>query len=131
MKRLPQQNYSVTAATFDRRIRNAFTLIEVTLAVALTTLLMAALYSAMSVYWTTATESYDEVERAQIARAILREMARDIRSCTFVQKDTMDSEEEEDSGSMDAMSTEDALGVYTDGLFGTDRDLVLYINPSV
>ena len=40
---------------------DGFTLLEVILAVGLTTLLMAALYTAMSVYWTTATESYDEI----------------------------------------------------------------------
>ncbi|HIE99499.1 MAG TPA: prepilin-type N-terminal cleavage/methylation domain-containing protein, partial [Fuerstia sp.] len=53
---------------------HGFTLLEVLLATGLTTLLMAALYTAMSVYWTTATESYDEIERAQIARAVLRQM---------------------------------------------------------
>lgn len=111
-----------------RRARSGFTLIEITLAIGLVTLLMAALYAAMSIYWSTATESYGEVERAQIARAILRDMARDIRSCTFVEQDALDEDDEDYEESMETMAAEDALAVYTDGLFGTDRDLVLYIS---
>lgn len=140
---LPETSCSATAsdhgAVADRRVsirglqpsptaRHGFTILEVTLAIGLTTLLMSAIYAAMSIYWTTATESYDEVERAQIARAILRDMARDIRSCTFVEKDTMNDEDAEDDEFEESMNPEDALAVYTDGLFGTDRDLVLYIN---
>ena len=102
-----------------------FTLLEVLLAVGLTTLLMAALYTAMSVYWTTATESYDEIERAQIARAVLRQMARDIQSCTFVEDELSTSGEEEDE--MDDVDADTAMATYTNGLFGTDTDLVLYI----
>ncbi|MCP4175171.1 MAG: hypothetical protein GY758_30860 [Fuerstiella sp.] len=105
---------------------HGFTLLEVLLAVGLTTLLMAALYTAMSVYWTTATESYDEIERAQIARAVLRQMARDIQSCTFVEDELSTSDEEEDEA--DDVDTDTAMATYTNGLFGSDTDLVLYIS---
>lgn len=104
---------------------HGFTLLEVLLATGLTTLLMAALYTAMSVYWTTATESYDEIERAQIARAVLRQMARDIQSCTFVEEETSTSEEDDQTDDVD---TDTAMATYTNGLFGSDSDLVLYIS---
>lgn len=116
----------------DRRAnRNAFTLLEVLLAVGLTTLLMAALYQAMSIYWTTAVESHDEIERAQIARALFRQMSRDILSCTFSeQEETLSSEEDDTSltEEVEMVDPETALGSYTNGLFGSDKDLVLYIN---
>ncbi len=105
---------------------HGFTLLEVLLAVGLTTLLMAALYTAMSVYWTTATESYDEIERAQIARAVLRQMARDIQSCTFVEDELSTSGEEDDE--TDDVDADTAMASYTNGLFGNDTDLVLYIS---
>lgn len=116
-----------------RRLRSGFTLIEVILAIGLVTLLMAALYGAMNVYYTTALESYDEIERAQIARAILRDIARDIRSCTFVEQQTMDSDEEDDTldgidSDTVAPDTTEALGTYTNGLFGNENDLVLYVS---
>ncbi len=113
------------SACFASDVRG-FTLLEVLLAVGLTTLLMAALYTAMSVYWTTATESYDEIERAQIARAVLRQMARDIQSCTFVEEELSTSEEEENE--TDDVDPDTAMASYTNGLFGSDTDLVLYIS---
>lgn len=103
-----------------------FTIIEVLVAVALTSLLMAAMYSAMNIYWTAATDSYEEIERGQIARAILREMARDIQSVSFVEQDTAESEE--DVESTETVDADTAMSSYTNGLFGTARDLVLYIS---
>ena len=109
---------------------DGFTIIEVMVAVGLTSLLMAAMYTAMSVYWSTAVESYDEIERSQIARALLREMARDIQSCTFVEAQVMASSSDDDSGSGDSevVDVDTAMASYTNGLFGTDRDLVLYVS---
>ena len=103
-----------------------FTIIEVLVAVGLTSLLMAAMYSAMNIYWTSATDSYEEIERGQIARAILREMARDIQSATFVEQDT--SESDDDGDSDEAVDADTAMASYTNGLFGSSSDLVLYIS---
>lgn len=108
--------------------RSGFTLIEVMLAVGLTSLLMAGLYTAMNIYWTASVESYDEVNRAQVARAIMRDLSRDIRSCTFVEQEMSDEDEEEDYEESATSSADDALGAYTNGLFGTSKDLVLYIS---
>lgn len=107
---------------------SAFTLLEVILAIGLTTLLMAALYTAMNVYWTMAMESYDEIQRAQIARALLRDMARDIQSCTFIEQQTTESDSDEDDADDSAADADTALSTYTNGLFGTDKDLVLYMS---
>lgn len=108
--------------------RNAFTLIEVTLALGLVTMLMAALYASMDVYFSTATESYGEIERAQIARALLRDLARDIQSSTFTKQESMDSSDEDEDADTDVVDADEALGSYTNGLFGSDRDLVLYVS---
>lgn len=106
-----------------------FTIIEVLCAVGLSSLLMAALYTAMSVYWTTAVESYDEIERSQIARALLRQMARDIQSVTFIEKETteLDSDDSSTTGD-DPVDLDTAMSSYSDGLIGSDTDLVLYIS---
>jgi prepilin-type N-terminal cleavage/methylation domain-containing protein len=107
--------------------RSGFTLLELMVSVGLTTLLMGAIYGAMSTYWNLAMDSHDEIERSQIARSLLQKLARDIRACTFAEQTT-----EPDTDSLDS---EDAIGtdevgtsVYKNGLIGTDRDLVLYIS---
>lgn len=113
------------------RKRSAFTIIEVLVALALSSLLMAALYTSMSVYWSASMESYDEIERSQLARALFRQMARDIQSCTFSEQElTEDEESESQSTTADtaALDPETAMASYTSGLFGTDRDLVLYVS---
>ena len=114
----------------SRSGRDAFTLLEVILAIGLTTLLMAAVYSAMNIYWGLAVESHDEIERAQIARAILRQMSRDIQSCTFVeqQTDTSSSDDEDYEDGSTTSDTDTTIATYTDGLIGTEDDLVLYIS---
>ena len=106
--------------------RRGFTIIEVLLAVGLTSLLMAAMYSAMNIYWVTAADSYDEIERVQVSRSLLRFIARDIKSVTFVEQDTMDSDEEESETEDEDAGSE--MSSYDNGLFGTDKDLVLYIS---
>lgn len=107
--------------------RSGFTLLELMVSVGLTTLLMGAIYGAMSTYWNLAMDSQDEIERSQIARSLLQKLARDIRACTFAEQatepdtDALDSEDETDT---DEVGT----SVYKNGLIGTDRDLVLYIS---
>ena len=60
--------------------RSGFTLLELILAVGLTSLLMAAVYGAMSTYWNLAMESHEVIERSQIARSLLQQLARDIQA---------------------------------------------------
>lgn len=104
-----------------------FTLIEMMVAVAIVTMLMVAISSATTVYMQTATESFDEIERAQISRALFRNLSRDIRSVTFVLKEVSDDEDEEAAES-ETLDADSAMASYTDGLFGTSTDLVLYVS---
>lgn len=117
MHRTSQQNTPVT--------RFGFTLIEMMVAVSIITMLMVAISSATTVYMQTATDSFEEIERSQVARAILRNLSRDIRSVTFVLKEVSDDEEEED---IETVDSDTAMASYTDGLFGTETDLVLYVS---
>jgi type II secretory pathway component PulJ len=103
-------------------------MLEVLLAIGLTTLLMAALYASMNIYWQLAVDSHDEIERSQIARAILRQMSRDIQSCTFIEQTTTDSSSDEDYEDDTSTDTDSAIAGYTNGLIGTSNDLVLYIS---
>ncbi len=66
-----------------RRVDRGFTLIEVVLALGLSLLLMAALLSAIELYRQVSTTGRSDVERAQLARAILTRIETDIRSCAF------------------------------------------------
>ncbi len=107
-------------------MRRGFTLLEVILAIGLTTLLMGAIYAAMNTYWTLAVESHDEVERFQIARALLRMVSRDIESVTFTEQGVVTSDD--DSAGDSSMSSVDDSAAYTDGLVGSANDLTLYIS---
>jgi len=107
--------------------RSGFTLLELMISVGLTTLLMGAIYGAMSTYWNLAMDSHEEIERSQIARSLLQKLARDIQSCTFAEQSTQpdsDSLDSEDTTGTDEVGT----SVYKNGLIGTDRDLLLYIS---
>jgi len=107
--------------------RSGFTLLELMLSVGLTTLLMGAIYGAMSAYWNLALDSHEEIKRTQIARALLQKLARDIQSCTFAEQ--IDQSNDDSSDSEDSSDTGEAgTSVYKNGLIGTDRDLVLYIS---
>jgi prepilin-type N-terminal cleavage/methylation domain-containing protein len=109
--------------------RSGFTLLELMLSIGLTSILMAAVYGAMSAYWNLALDSHEEVERTQIARALLTMLADDIQSCTFVeQTDNSQSDSDEGDDSDAAGTTDIDTSAYKNGLIGTERDLVLYIS---
>jgi len=63
--------------------RRGFTLFEVVVALALSVLLLAGIYAGMDLYWRFATTGQEEVERAQIARAVLRQIETDLRSVVY------------------------------------------------
>lgn len=86
--------------------REGFTLVEVLLAAALTSILMLAVYSALDLYWTARRAGRDKMEQAQIARAVLQIMASDIRSVAFrLPEELMVTEGSSDSGSSSDSST--------------------------
>ena len=63
--------------------RRGFTLFEVVVALALSVLLLAGIYAGMDLYWRFSTTGQEEVERAQIARAVLRQIETDLRSVVY------------------------------------------------
>ena len=111
--------------------RPGFTLLELILAIGLTSLLMATVYGAMSAYWNLALDSHEEIERTKIARSLLHKLVRDIQSCTFaehgIQTDD-DTFDEEETGTDTVEPAEAETSAYKNGLIGTERDLVLYIS---
>lgn len=126
-RRIPPPLIATTAKYAKRHQRSGFTLIEMMVSVAIISMLMVAISSATNVYMQTATDSFEEIERSQIARALLRNLSRDIRSATFVLKEVSD-EEDEDSLDTEEVDPDSAMASYTDGLFGTEKDLVLYVS---
>ena len=111
----------------DQR-RQGFTLLELLLAIGLTTILMAAVYGAMSAYWNLALDSYEDVERTQVAGALLAMLSEDIQSCTFVEQTTSTADTDSEADELDSGPTEVTTSTYRNGLIGTERDLVLYIS---
>ncbi len=115
--------------------RRGFTLFEVLIAVGLTSILMAALYSAMDIYFGLQLDSHEEIERHQIARAVLRQMTRDIQSVSFTEQELLEEEETEETDELDGnaygesqIDPETVSMTYTSGLVGTLTDLQLFIS---
>ncbi len=61
--------------------RAAYTMLELMIAVGLTSLLMIALFAAMQQYFSLQLDSNEEITRQQIARSLLRQMTRDNPVC--------------------------------------------------
>jgi type II secretory pathway component PulJ len=120
------------------RCRTGFTLLELLIAVGLTSVLMIALFSAMSIYFNLQLDSHEEIGRQQVARAVLRQMTRDIQSVVFVKQEVVDEETEDESVATEDLDgnaygeslidPETVLMTYTSGLVGTASDLQLFIS---
>lgn len=116
--------------------RSGFTLLELMISIALTGLLMTALYAAMKIYFDLQLDSNEEIERQQVARALLRQITRDIQSVVFVKQTAVEDEDEtttstELDGNAYGESTIDPETVsttYTSGLVGSSSDLQLFIS---
>lgn len=63
--------------------RHGFTLLEVLTALALSLLLIAAVYSGLNLYWKYSISGQDEVAQAQLARVLLRKIELDLRSVIY------------------------------------------------
>ncbi|HEY4259383.1 MAG TPA: hypothetical protein VGM98_04460 [Schlesneria sp.] len=64
--------------------RTAFTLLEVVLALSLAVILLGAIFTAMDQSWKMTASGREEMERSQLARALMRKIAIDIRSIAYV-----------------------------------------------
>lgn len=124
--------------------RAAFTLLELMLSLALTAALLTVVYSSLSLHWRFSTLGQIEVERAQIARAILTKISADIRSTMYappVDEYVPDETSEDDTGTPDSDADEflvepivevtDPAEAYSGssiGVFGDAVSVVLHIN---
>jgi len=63
--------------------RAGFSLLEILVALALSVILLGAIYAALDLFWRYSTTGQEEIERAQLARAILRTIEMDLRSVVY------------------------------------------------
>ncbi len=128
--------------------RAAFTLLELMLALGLTATLLTVVYSSLELHWRFSTLGQVEVERAQIARAILTKISADIRSTMYappvdeyIPDDTSEDDTGDDTSSADSDPDEflvepmveitDPAEAYSGssiGVFGDAVSVVLHIN---
>ncbi|MEZ6065192.1 MAG: prepilin-type N-terminal cleavage/methylation domain-containing protein [Planctomycetaceae bacterium] len=94
--------------TASPRRRSAFTLLEVLVALALSVLLITAVYSAISLYVRVTTDEHNQLERSRVARALFRQISTDIQSVVFrIQED---AEEELTDETLAAGGADDSSG---------------------
>ena len=148
MNRLPTSPQCDVQSTVASR-RAAFTLLELMLALGLTATLLTVVYSSLELHWRFSTLGQVEVERAQIARAILTKISADIRSTMyappvdeFIPDDTSEDDSVDDTGPGDSDADEflveepivevtdpaDAYSGSSIGVFGDAVSIVLHIN---
>ncbi len=120
--------------------RRGFTLLEILLALGLMLLLVAAISQAMNTYIALSTLGREEVEQAQIGRALLQQMAKDIRSISWspVPEEDLGLDPEgggevaaEDGDLPDdefADEIEPEAAPVETGILGTSDELILYVN---
>lgn len=73
-------------------LRHGFSLLEVMLSLTLAVLLLAAVYAAMDQSWRLTASGREEMARSQVARAVLRMVALDVRAVMFVPPAPSDGE---------------------------------------
>lgn len=113
-----------------------FTLLEVILAIGLTSLLLAAIYAALDLYWKYTTLGHRQVEQAQIARAVFQKISHDLHCVTYrletaeaetERTGSADSETEEaETVEIQVTSTDDAYTSGNIGVYGDSQSLVLH-----
>lgn len=112
MKRLPPRWIAVRAG---------FTLLEVLAALALSVLLIAAIYSGLDLYYRYSEAGRDEVGRTQVARAVLHQIERDLRGVVYHAPDASSTSTASGStsSSTSGSSTGSGSGGGTGGTGGT------------
>ncbi|MGE5192523.1 MAG: prepilin-type N-terminal cleavage/methylation domain-containing protein [Deltaproteobacteria bacterium] len=78
-----QQCEPAEAGTANGCTRHGFTLLEVLVALSLSLLLIAAVYSGLNLYWRYSAAGQADVEQSQLARALLRRIELDVRSVMY------------------------------------------------
>lgn len=126
-------------------LRRGMSLLEVVLASGLCVLLMLAVYSAMDQAYRLSSTGKDDLQRMQLARAILRRMELDVRSVTYaatveaadpdgdlygvgLEPDPDDPDPEEPVPEVTVLSPIDQLLAGSVGLIGTATRLELHVS---
>ncbi|HTN02534.1 MAG TPA: hypothetical protein VL132_11670, partial [Planctomycetaceae bacterium] len=126
-------------------LRRGMSLLEVVLASGLCVLLMLAVYSAMDQAYRLSSTGKDDLQRMQLARAILRRMELDVRSVTYAptveaadadsalfevdpEPDPEDPDPEEPVPAVTVLSPIDQLLAGSVGLIGTATRLELHVS---
>lgn len=124
-------------------LRRGMSLLEVVLASGLCVLLMLAVYSAMDQAYRLSSTGKDDLQRMQLARAILRRMELDVRSVTYAieaadpdsdlygvepEPDPDDPDPEEPIPEVTVLSPIDQLLAGSAGLIGTATRLELHVS---
>jgi prepilin-type N-terminal cleavage/methylation domain-containing protein len=79
------------------RLRRGFSLLEILLALSLGVVLLTAIGAAIDQSWKLSAQGQTELQRQQVARAVLRILERDLRSAMFVPTSDFAEDEEESS----------------------------------
>ncbi|MGC1273265.1 MAG: prepilin-type N-terminal cleavage/methylation domain-containing protein [Planctomycetaceae bacterium] len=93
--------------------RRGFTLVEVLLALALTMLVLAATYSALTLFQRVTLSGRADAERSQLARAIERRMTSDIRCVLFYEQE-QETQEETDEPAAGLATVDENVGAADD-----------------
>lgn len=117
--------------------RSGFTLLELLIAMALTLTLMGLLYTAMDLHYRFSTIGQIEVERCQIARRLLTEMAADIGSVVYRPEEIPEEDPDNDTPATEETTTVAPEIIYTPtdlafaggslGLFGDGDSIVIHV----
>lgn len=112
-----------------RRVRSGFTLVELVLALGLMTILLAALYGTLDLYQRLTTAGRSDVERAQLARAVLQRIRVDLQSVVFRAAETSTATEGQQEGETDPEADPAITGELASlGLVGGPQDLLVYVS---
>ncbi len=125
----------------------AFTLIELLVAMALSLLLLSGVYSAIHLYWQLSTAGREQMEQAQVARALFRQIELDVRATVYPLQEAVSSGSSSSSatststtGTTGQATADDELAaleaeVYEDpltgvsiGIIGDSESLILHSN---
>ncbi len=99
--------------------RRAFTLLEVMLSLTLATILLGAIYAAMSQSWRQTASGREEMARSQVARALLKRIAQDVRAVMFVPPPPSDGETDDATGTTSTSTSGTSTGSTSSTTSGT------------
>lgn len=118
--------------------RPGFTLLEIVLALGLTVLLMAAVYSALDMHWRYTVAGHDEFEKNQLARALLQKLSRDVRSIVFREPEIVSDDDSPEAGANGQGQTtltrmtdpDEAITETRFAILGDSQTLILHVSQA-